>query len=195
MTAQTVQFVHIVSSIPGTILDLSRGRIQFSTTRRAIEVVSMVHFTSEAQRSVVDDTMALVADVLSRAHVFFLLVTIVAKSTVLVANESRIRQWDIAPLAGETIRMPVGRHRLDHPTDDKVVALVTARGKQDVKILLAIFAPFEFVEDAILKLAEALGTDKTLGVPKLAIRVYDSLMRFEALVAPSTNHCTERHVR
>lgn len=155
----------------------------------------MIHFASEAQRRIIDDTMALVAHMLPQPIGFFLLVAVVAKRTILVANKARIRQRNIALLARETVRVPVGRHSLDNATDDKIVTLVAAWRKQDMEILLAVLAPLEFVEYSVLELAEALSAHKTLGVPKLAVRIDDSFMRFKTLVTSGTNHCTQRHVR
>lgn len=155
----------------------------------------MVDFSSETQRSIVDDSMTLVAHMLPEPIGLLLQVTIVTKSTVLVANKARICQRNIALLTRKAVRMPIGRHSLDHPTDDKVVALVAARCKQDMEVFFAVLATFKFVENAILELAEALSAHKALGVPKLAVRIDDSLMRFKALVTSGTDHCTERHVR
>lgn len=79
-----------------------------------------------------------------------------AQGPVLVAYEARIGQRNAAALAGEALRMPVRRHRLDHAPDHEVVALGTARRKQDVEVLLAVLAAFELVEYAVLELAETL---------------------------------------
>lgn len=155
----------------------------------------MIHFASEAQRRIINNTMTLVAHMLPQSISFLPLVAIVAKRAVLVANKARIRQRNMALLARETVGVPIGRHSLDHATDDKVVALVAAWRKQDMEILLAVLAPLEFVENSILELAEALSAHKALGVPKLAVRVDDSFVRFEAFVTSGTNHCTQRHVR
>lgn len=138
--------------------------------------------------------MALVADVLPKSDLFLLAVAIVTKRSVLVPDEARIGQRNGAPFARETLRMPVGRHRLNDTSDDEIVALVAARCKQDVEILLAVLAPLELVEDAILELAEALSAHKALRMPELAVRVDDPFVRLESLVAPGAVHGAERHV-
>lgn len=135
--------------------------------------------------------MALIAHMLLQAIVFLPFVAIVTKSTILIADETGIGQRNTALLAGEAVRMPIGRHSLDHPTDDEIVAFVAAWCKQDMEIFLAILSSFKFVENSVLELAEALSAHKTLGVPKLTIRIDDSLMRFEAFVTSGTNHCTK----
>lgn len=138
--------------------------------------------------------MALVADVLPKPDLLLLPVAVVAERPVLVADEARIRQRNTAALAGKALRMPVGRHRLDDAPDDEIVALVAARREQDVKVLLAVLATLELVEDAVLELAEALCADKALRMPELPVRVDDALVRLKAFIAPGAVHRAERHV-
>lgn len=169
MAAQAVQLVHIVRGISRAVLDLSSRRIQLNSTRGTVEVISMINFAPETQWRIVDYAMALIADMLAQAHLLLLPVAVVAEGTILVANKTRVRQRDVATLAREALRMPVGHHCFDYTADDKIIALVAAWREQDVEIFLAILAPLKLVEDAVLELAEALGAYKTLGMPQLPI--------------------------
>lgn len=124
---KAVQLIHVVGSVASAIFHFACGGIQLLSTSGTVEMVPVVNFTPEAQRSIVYYAMALVADVLAQSHLFLLAVAVMAEGTVLVANESGIGQRNVAPLAGEALRVPVGRHRLDDTSDDKVVALVATR--------------------------------------------------------------------
>lgn len=211
---QAIQLVHIVGRVPGTVLHLPGRRVQLDPARGTVKVVPVVDLTPEPQRRIVNHSVALVAHVLAQPNLLLLSVAVVAQRPVLVPDEARIGQRDAAPLARKAIRMPVGGHRLDDAPNHKVVALVAARRKQDVEVLLAVLATLELVENPILELPEALGTTatdpinkdtfftkkkttilhKALSVPQLSVGVDDPLMRFEALVATGTHHRAERHV-
>lgn len=194
VTTQTIQLVHVVGCVAGTILHLTRRRVQLGPARGTVEVIPVINLSSEAKRCIINDAMALVTDMLPKSNLFLLAIAIVTKRSVLIADETRIGQWDGAPFARETLRMPVGCHRLNDAPDDEIVALVAARRKQDVEVLLAVLAPLELVEDTILELPEALGANKALRMPELAVRVDDPFVGLESLVAPGAVHGAERHV-
>lgn len=54
MATQTVQFIGVVCSHTGSVAHLSCTAVQFDTACSAIEVVRVVHFTSEFQRLIVN---------------------------------------------------------------------------------------------------------------------------------------------
>lgn len=56
--------------------------------------------------------------------------------------------------------MPTGLHRLDDSSDDDIATLVAEWRVQDSKILFAVFAAFEFVENSIFEGAKALRAPK-----------------------------------
>lgn len=78
--------------------------------------------------------------------------------TILIPKKAGVSQRNVTPLASKTLRMPIGSHRFDDTTNNEIIALVAARREQDVEVFLAILSTFEFVEDTILELSEALGT-------------------------------------
>jgi hypothetical protein len=132
--------------------------------------------------------LALMAHVFPQTGALHLRIALMAQCTILVPNKPRIGQFLGTQLTPETLRMPAGRHRLDHPTNDKFSALVAARCKQNVKVTFAVLATLKLVENAILEIPEALGAHKALCVPQLAVRVDDLFMCLESLVAAAANH-------
>jgi hypothetical protein len=84
------------------------------------------------------------------------------QSAIVVANEARIRQFNMTKLTAEALRMPACIHCLNDTPNDNVTALVAVRRKKDTKIFLAIFSSFELVENSILKGSEALSATKKI---------------------------------
>lgn len=135
-----------------------------------------------------------------------------AQGAIVVPNESGVGQLLGTQLAAEALRMPASLHRLNDTPNYNVATLVAERCIQDSKILLAVLASLELVEDSILERAEALGAPtnnqfqplfmiilisnlhKTLDVPQLPVRVDNLLLGFEALIAPSARHRFQAHV-
>lgn len=105
-------------------------------------------------------SLALVAHVFAETHSLHLGIAFVTQSTILIANETAISQFLGAHLTSEALWMPTSCHRLDHSPDDEFAAFIAARGEEDVEITLAILATFEFVKDAVLEGAEALGASE-----------------------------------
>ncbi len=82
---------------------------------------------------------------------------LVNSSRTLVLDKPQVGQLLAAHLAGEALWVPGGVGGLDHPPDDELAALGTARGKEDVEAVLAVLALLELIEDAVGKGTEALG--------------------------------------
>lgn len=158
---EAVQLVHVVGRKSGATLHLAGRIVQLNAAAGAVEVVAVVHFAAEPERSIVNDAMALVAHVLANADRLHVGVALVAQCPILVTNKARVGQLLVAPLAAEAVRMPARRHRLDDATDDKVAALAAAGRKQDVKVTFAVLATLKLVENAVVELAEALGAPKS----------------------------------
>lgn len=91
----------------------------------------------------------------------------------------------MAQLALETTRVPVGVHRLDDTPNDELTALDAAGRKEDMKVMFAVLAALELVEDGILgEWTEALGADKAVLVPDFAACIDNLFPLFEAFLAP-----------
>lgn len=54
--------------------------------------------------------------------------------------------------------MPVGVHSLDNPANDEFSTFCAARGKEHVKVMLAILSPVKLIKCAVREAAEALCT-------------------------------------
>lgn len=66
MALEAVQLVHVVHCVSGAVLYFACRRVQLDAATLAVEVISMVDFTSEAKWCIfVDDAMALVTNILS----------------------------------------------------------------------------------------------------------------------------------
>lgn len=114
---QAVQLVHLVGGIARSRSHLSGIGVQLHAASRAIEVIRMIDLAAEAQRLVVNYSMALVANVLAQSTGFHASIAIVAQRSALALDESGIGQFAVALLATETARMPIGVHRLDYSPD------------------------------------------------------------------------------
>lgn len=172
---------------------------------------------SFAMESIVEShLLAFVANVFPQPDGLHSCVAVVAQRPILIANKAAVGQFLRAHLAAEALRMPIRCHRLDDATDHELAALVAARSEKYVKIAFAILAPLELVENAILEGAEALSAPtetncvisigvscversfhlhEALGVPQLAVRIDDFLVRLEALLAAGAKHIAQRHIR
>jgi hypothetical protein len=120
----------------------------------------VVDFAAEAQRRAVDESMALLARILADLGGFDAGIASVAQRSIVVPYEARVGELLGTELTTEALGMPAGLHRLDHPTDDDLVALVAERRVQNSEILLAVLATLELVEDSVLERSEALRAPK-----------------------------------
>lgn len=160
VASQAVQLVHVVSSKPGAAFDLASCRVQLDAAARAVEVIAVIDFASEAQRRAVDESVALLARIFPDLGCLDARIASVAQSSIVVANEPGVRQLFRTQLTTETFRMPTGLHGFDDTPDDDVPAFVAKRSVENSEILLAVLAAFEFVENPVLEGAEALSATK-----------------------------------
>jgi hypothetical protein len=158
---EAVQLVHVVGSETRARFDLASSRVQFDAAARAVEVIAVIDLTTEAQRSAVDQPMALVARILSNLGCLDAGIAAMAQSAIVVLDEPRIGQFLRTELAAEAIGVPGGLHRLNDTSDDNVTALVAVWSEENTEILLAVLAALKLVENSVLKCSEALGAPKS----------------------------------
>lgn len=82
--------------------------------------------------------------------------------------------------------MPASAHRLDNTPDHEFTTLIATRCEEHMKITFAVFASFEFIEDAILERAKALRTAAKWARNFLNIKLLINLI---ANFATYTKHC------
>jgi len=131
-------------------------------------MVRVVYFTPESKGLLFNKLMALIASVLVVPSGFKVGLAVVTESPSLVPHKSQLGELLCAMLTAETVRVPVGVHRLYYPSNNELITFATTWGKEDVEVVLTVLAPFKFIEGAIGERPEALCTDKTLGVPQLS---------------------------
>jgi hypothetical protein len=194
VTPQTVELVHVVGGEARPTPHLSGGVVQLDAAVGAVEVVRVVHLPPELQRFVVDQSVALVTDVLPGPYRLHFGVALVAEGATGVLNEPSVSQLRLAHLATEALWVPARVHGLDHATDYEAVALAATRSEQDLEVALAVLAVVVLVEDAVLELLEALGANEALLMPQLSSGVDDFFVGFKTVAAPSAQHAVQRHV-
>lgn len=193
MATQAVQIVHIIGSISWAMFDFASSMIKFHPTGGTSKVVTMIHFSTEAQWLSIDHSMALEADVVLQTISLSPGVTRMAQCTPLVPHKTSISQLSIARLAVEAFGVPVGIHSFYHASNHKFTAFATAGSKQDVEITLTIFTTFKLIKYSIRECAETLCTYKALRVPQFPTRVHNFLMRLKAISAAGAVHVVQRH--
>lgn len=159
MTAEAVQIPFDFTCLCG----------QLHTASGAVEVVRMVGLTAELQRHVVNDAVALVADVFATGCSLFLGIALMTEGSSSILDETLVSQWDCANLALETLGVPVVVHGFDNSTNDELATLATAGGEKDVEVMLAVLAALKLIEDTFGKWPEALATYKASLVPDFAM--------------------------
>lgn len=192
MTTQAIEFIHFVGSQAFTTLDFPGVRRQFHLTGGAVKVIWVIHLTSEPQRFVVNNSMALVADVLASSSGPGQSATVVAERLSLMTNEAEVGQLLAALLATEALGVPVGVHRLNHSPNHEFAAFSTARCKENMKVMFAVFPALKFIEGSIRKRPKALGTHKTLRMPKFSVGIDNLLMRLKAISTSGAEHFVKR---
>jgi hypothetical protein len=120
----------------------------------------VIDFAAEAQRSTVDQAVALMARILSDLGCLDTGIAAMAQSAIVVLDESRVCELFGTKLAAEAVWMPARLHRLDDPSNYNVAALVAVGREQHAKVLFAVLAAFELVKNSILEGAEALSAPK-----------------------------------
>lgn len=183
MAAQTIQVT----------LHLTCLRSQLHTTSGAVEVVRMIRLTTVLQRHVIHNSMTLVADVLPNSSSLLFCIALMAEGSASVLYEALVSKWHLAGFAAETLGVPVVVHGFNDSANDELPTLATARGKQDMEVVLTVLAAFKLVEDSIRKWAEALTANKAGLVPNLAMGVDNLLVGFKPVPTAGTGHRFERH--
>lgn len=158
VTTETIKLVHVVGSIACATLDFTGSWIQFNAATSAVEVITVVDFTAETQRRSVDESVTLLAGILAYLRSLDARIAAVTQSTIVVANKTGVSQFLCTQLATEALRMPTGLHGLNDTADYNVATLVAKRSVENSKILFAVFATLELVEDSVLERAKALRT-------------------------------------
>lgn len=193
MAPQAIQLIQLIGRVARPRPDLPGRRGQLGAAGRTVVMVRMVNLTTESQRLAVDYGMALLAHVLAHALGLHLRVALVTEGSSLIFDESEIGQLLVTHLAGEALRVPGGHHGLDDTSNDELAAFSAAWREENVKIVFAIFSAFEFVEDAVRKWTEALGTHEALRMIEFSVGVDDLGLGLEPVVAPGTAHTIHVH--
>lgn len=107
-------------------------------------------------------SLAFMADVFAQALRLQFGVALVTEGAAAALYEAQIGQLDVTLLASEAARVPVLVHRLDHPADDEFAALAATGREQHLEIVLAVLAPLELEERAVLEDLKALRTPRNI---------------------------------
>lgn len=166
---------------------------QLHTASGAVEMVWVVGFTAELQRHVINDPVALVADVFATGCSLFLRIALMTESSSSILDETLVSQRDSANLTLEALGVPVVIHGFDNSANDELAALAAAGGEKDMEVMLAVLAALELVEDTFGKWPEALATDKACLVPHFTMGVDNLLVGLKPVPTTGASHRFERH--
>lgn len=166
---------------------------QLHTTSSAIEMVRVIRLTAELEWHVINDAVALVADVFATCCSLLLCIALMAQSPPSILDEALVGKWDSADLATETLWVPVVVHGLDDTANDEFTTLSTAGCEENMEVMLTVLAPLKLIKDAFGKWPEALATDKASLVPDFAVGVHDLLVGLEPVPTTGTSHIFKGH--
>lgn len=167
--------------------DLACLSSKFHTASSAVEMVRVIRLTAELEWHVINDAVALVADVFATGCGLFLCIALMTQSPPSIFDEALVCKRDSADLATETLWVPVVVHGLDYATNNEFATLATAWCEENVEVMLAVLATLKLIEDAFRKWPEALATDEASLVPDFAMGVHNLLMWLKTV--PTSGTC------
>lgn len=135
----------------------------------------MIRVVLEYQRLLINDGMAFLADVFSKAPGFLTIMTGATQMPPSILDKPDICQDLLAEVTAKALRMPAVIHGFDNSANDEFTTLMAAGCKKHLKIMFTVLPPFKLIEKSFWELLEALSTYKTLLMIQLTVTVHNLL--------------------